>query len=320
MKRLLFFILIFSILSILFTGCPPVLPIAPTNLTITGHTINSVSLMWMDNSTKETGFKIYRKVDGGSFSLFQTVAANTTTWTNTGLNTGHTYYYHVTAYNDKGESAPTNNVDYYPYSIVIQDNFESYTVGNYANTIPWVTYTKTGSSYSRISSNGKTGKGLYFYDPVYGDYAMLEKYWGGLNKGQIEFDVKVLSGSTGFGVRTYPLFSSPYFSVWDPGTGLGFYAYEGTFTKLRNFTFGVWYHVRMVFDLTTTSYTVFIDGVNEGSFNTTSNNTTGIQILCFSDAEGFIYFDNLVVKNFGTYTPAPPKSDSSTNNFTGAIK
>ena len=313
MKRLLFFILIFGILSILFTGCPVVLPIAPTNLTITGHTINSVSLMWMDNSTKETGFKIYRKIDGGAFSLFQTVAANTTTWTNTGLNSGHTYYYQVTAYNDKGESAPSNNVDYYPYSIVIQDDFESYTVGNYANVIPWATYTKIGSSYMRITSNGKTGKGLYVYDPVDSDYVYIDKFWSGLSKGSVEFDVKVLTGSTGFGVRYYPQFATPYFAVYNPGSGLAFYAYEGDFTKLRDFSFNTWYHVRMVFDLTTTSYTVFIDGVNEGSFNTTNTNTTGIRIIGFSDTKGYIYFDNFVVKNFGTYTPAP--ISEALNNF-----
>jgi hypothetical protein len=310
-KRFLFFIFIFGILALLFTGCPTVPLIAPTNLTIIAHTINSATLSWIDNSTNETGFKIYRKVDGGTFSLFQTVAANTTTWLNTGLATGHTYYYHVTAYNDKGESASSNEVSYYPYSVVISDDFESYAVGNSANVLPWCTYTQTGTSYSRITANGKTGKGLYFYDPVDSDYVSLEKLWGSLVKGQIEFDVKILSGSTGFGVRTYPQFSTPYFSVYDPGTGLAFYAYEGgSFTKLRDFTFGVWYHVRMIFDLTTNSYTVFVNGVNEGSFNTASNDTTGLRILAFSDTVGFIYFDNLVVKNFGTYIPAPALSDN----------
>lgn len=87
---------------------------------------------------------------------------------------------------------------------------------------------------------------------------------------------------------------------------------------MRDFTFGVWYHVRMVFDLTTNSYTIFVDGVNEGSFNTTSNDTTGLQILVFSDAEDFIYFDNLIVKNFGTYIPVPDSSDNS--NFSSSSK
>lgn len=54
---------------------------APSNLTITDYTASSVDLSWTDNSGNETGFVIQRKVDEGAWSDLDTVAANTTIYT-----------------------------------------------------------------------------------------------------------------------------------------------------------------------------------------------------------------------------------------------
>ncbi|MBP6821474.1 MAG: carboxypeptidase regulatory-like domain-containing protein, partial [Acidobacteria bacterium] len=85
-------------------------PVAPTLLYSTVWSWDQVSLRWNDNSTNEDGFKIERCVGDNctNFVPFATVAANTTSFTNTGL-TGRTWYrYRVRAFNLAGESVPTN--------------------------------------------------------------------------------------------------------------------------------------------------------------------------------------------------------------------
>lgn len=82
---------------------PPQPPAAPTNLTATSTVKRKVTLRWTDNSTNETGFRIYRSTNGTSFSLRATVAANVTSYTDTATSRVK-YWYKVCAYNTAGES------------------------------------------------------------------------------------------------------------------------------------------------------------------------------------------------------------------------
>jgi len=83
------------------------IPAAPTNLIVTPST-TTVSLTWVDNSSNETGFLIERKLGAGNYSQIATVAANTTTFTDTGLSSGTSYTYRVRATNSVGNSAYSN--------------------------------------------------------------------------------------------------------------------------------------------------------------------------------------------------------------------
>lgn len=84
--------------------------VAPTNLTAAAKDTSQITLTWQDNSTNESGFKIYRSTDGVSFSRIATVGANVTSYTNTGLTAGTTYYYEVKAYIKHGDSSAYSNV------------------------------------------------------------------------------------------------------------------------------------------------------------------------------------------------------------------
>lgn len=88
------------------SNCPPLLPNAPTNLTISGATQNSITLSWQDNSSNETGFRIYRW-NGTTFAYLASVGANVTAYTDTGLLCANDYFYEVSAYNANGESPHT---------------------------------------------------------------------------------------------------------------------------------------------------------------------------------------------------------------------
>src|SRR5207249_809775 len=84
-------------------------PAAPTNLVAAAAANGTqVNLTWTDNSTNETGFKVYKSTDGVNFALLATAGANATSYSWTGAAQGGTYSFRVTAYNAAGESAVSN--------------------------------------------------------------------------------------------------------------------------------------------------------------------------------------------------------------------
>ena len=96
-------------------GEPP--PGNPTGVTLAGaDSCGEIELSFTDNSTNETGFRIYRNQSGGtnlnSYSLIQTipsasVASTGTVYSHadTAVTVNQTYYYAVTAYNASGDSS-----------------------------------------------------------------------------------------------------------------------------------------------------------------------------------------------------------------------
>src|SRR5439155_5600359 len=84
-------------------------PAAPSALSATAVSTSQINLSWADNSTNENGFQIERSPDGVTFSPLATVAANVTTYVDTGLSAGTTYHYRVRAYNESGPSDYSNS-------------------------------------------------------------------------------------------------------------------------------------------------------------------------------------------------------------------
>ncbi|WP_176329808.1 Calx-beta domain-containing protein [Thioflexithrix psekupsensis] len=77
-------------------ACPP--PTAPSDLTVTAQTVNSLTLSWTDNSSDETGFVIERETStAGVFSEVTTVSTGVVTATDTGLTCNTPYKYRVKA-------------------------------------------------------------------------------------------------------------------------------------------------------------------------------------------------------------------------------
>jgi hypothetical protein len=87
---------------------PSAPPVAPGNLYATAVSSNRIDLAWSDNSTNENGFAIERSADGVNFSQITTVAANLTSYSNTGLTASTTYFYRVRAFNNAGSSSYSN--------------------------------------------------------------------------------------------------------------------------------------------------------------------------------------------------------------------
>lgn len=74
----------------------------PTNFAAgyTGST--SINLTWTDNATGETGYKVYRSTDGITFSSIASIAANSSSYSDSSVSADSIYYYYVVAYGSDG--------------------------------------------------------------------------------------------------------------------------------------------------------------------------------------------------------------------------
>jgi carboxypeptidase T len=87
----------------------PTPPIAPGNLLASTISFSQIDLGWTDSDT-ETGYRIERCTGAGcsNFSQIATVAANVTSYSNTGLTASTSYSYRLQATNDGGNSGYSN--------------------------------------------------------------------------------------------------------------------------------------------------------------------------------------------------------------------
>src|SRR5262249_26364918 len=84
----------------------------PTAPTLTTATPANTSIALTSNPSSDggspiTNYKIYRSTTPGTETLLTTLT-NTTTWTDTNLTNGTTYYYKITAINNVGEGLASN--------------------------------------------------------------------------------------------------------------------------------------------------------------------------------------------------------------------
>ncbi len=98
-----------SLVLTVITSAPlPPPPGAPTGLTATAVSKSQITIRWTDTASNEDSFKIERSSNGSTFTQIATVAADLTTFTNSGLAANKLYYYRVRAYNAGGNSAYSN--------------------------------------------------------------------------------------------------------------------------------------------------------------------------------------------------------------------
>jgi poly(hydroxyalkanoate) depolymerase family esterase len=82
---------------------------APSNLTASATSSTTVSLSWTDNTTTEEGFRLERATSGSNnFTQIASLAANTTSFTNSGLSAETSYTYRIRAFSGSTNSAYSN--------------------------------------------------------------------------------------------------------------------------------------------------------------------------------------------------------------------
>ena len=87
-------------------------PKAPENLVASEIYERDIVLNWVDKSDNEEGFKIERrKVDEVSFKVIITLPKDTQSFRDPGLESGSTYFYRIFAFNNSGNSWPSNTIE-----------------------------------------------------------------------------------------------------------------------------------------------------------------------------------------------------------------
>jgi hypothetical protein len=72
-------------------------PAVPTGLMVTGSTATSIDIAWTDNASGEGSYQVVWSPTGTPSYTFVDLAANTTSWSHTGLGAGQSYHYWVRA-------------------------------------------------------------------------------------------------------------------------------------------------------------------------------------------------------------------------------
>jgi len=78
-------------------------PAPPLNLSGEFVSISSIKITWLDNSDNETGFRVERKTEGGTYSVLSTLQKNTDSYLDINLAPNTVYTYRVAAYNNIGQ-------------------------------------------------------------------------------------------------------------------------------------------------------------------------------------------------------------------------
>ena len=94
------------------TPAPPVtIPAAPSGLSASAASSTQINLVWVDNATNETGYKVERKTGtAGTWGQIGTAGASATSYPDTTCSSSTTYYYRVRATNSAGDSSFSNEV------------------------------------------------------------------------------------------------------------------------------------------------------------------------------------------------------------------
>jgi alpha-tubulin suppressor-like RCC1 family protein len=82
---------------------------APSNLSATAVSFSQIDLSWTDNSNNEDGFSIERSLDGITYTQLTTISTGTASYSDSGLDTGITYYYRVRAFMTTGDYSSYSN-------------------------------------------------------------------------------------------------------------------------------------------------------------------------------------------------------------------
>jgi hypothetical protein len=84
-------------------------PAAPSDLSVTAVSSGQIDLFWTDNAGDEEGFMIERWDEAlGEYEPIATVEGGFTSYSDTGLAPGTTYWYRVRAFNSAGDSDSSN--------------------------------------------------------------------------------------------------------------------------------------------------------------------------------------------------------------------
>jgi uncharacterized protein YcfL len=194
-----------SIIVLFLVGCsssddsaPQVVPQAPTSLS--GVLVNGqVNLTWVDNSTNELGFKIERKSGSGNYSVLNTSAINSTSYSDASISTGQNYTYRVYSYNATGNSTNYSN----EVSISIPNPIVLPTLQTTAVTAINTTVAVSGGNITSDGGATVTAKGVVWGTSQNPTIALSTKTTDGSGVGSFVSNISNLTANSTYYVRAY---------------------------------------------------------------------------------------------------------------------
>jgi hypothetical protein len=140
---------------------------------------SSIQLGWADNADHETGYILQRStINGSEYSTIASPAANATSFTDSGLNYGTTYYYQLAATNSVNGGSATDFA-------LCRASVTTPSVGIFTNTVTLDVIADT-MIYSRAGETNKNFNNTSGHNVVVG-------YGGGIQRGLIRFDTSSLA-------------------------------------------------------------------------------------------------------------------------------
>jgi hypothetical protein len=207
----------FNWFELIGTATNPV-PTAPSNVAATAVSTSQINLSWVNTAgTNETGFEIDRSLDGTNFGFAANVGASATTYSDTGLNPGTTYYYRVLALNSAGAS-PSSNIASATTQQIVSNSVNLSSLQWVSATVGWGTVQKNlsikGNPITLRGTTYSTGIGTHAVSQIVynlaGQYASFVSDVGiddetagqgavdfqVIGDGKILFDSGVLTGTS----------------------------------------------------------------------------------------------------------------------------
>ncbi|MBL0745847.1 T9SS type A sorting domain-containing protein [Chryseolinea lacunae] len=205
-------------------------PAAPSTLTFSSISSTGMTLNWVDLSSNETGFVIYRSTDGVTYTFNAQTAANAVSSTQSGLTANTTYYWKVQAVTEGALSS------------AISGNQTTFCTGSPSVTAT-ATETCVGGSTGTITAAATGGAPPYTYSLNGGGY-QSSPVFAGLAAATYTLNVLGTSGcvsSISVTVNSYAnstddqnatALGSWVGHVYD---GISFGSYVGHYTETENF-------------------------------------------------------------------------------------
>ena len=224
----------------------------PSNLVATPVSTSQINLTWTDRSTSESGFKIERMIIPEVGALVWTeiaqVGANSTSYMNTGLKEGTTYYYRVRAYNASGNSPYSNEAHATTLTETFYASFDNLVVFN----------SRDPSNQRTVWSNSQLAVGSSFvYDPDGGLFGFIR------TASLMKFDVQsAIAGKTIIEAKLR-LYELALPTLWDGSFRL---AAVATNWNPSTITWDTWY---------TQNWQIYVDG--QQSFSAIASSTVPLE-------------------------------------------
>lgn len=180
---------------------------APLYLTVASP--SQINLAWTDNASGETGFKVQRKTDSGSYTDIASLEANTSKYSDKNVTAGHTYTYRVLLMSSATSSTVyTNEVSASTNNITVPVSLELDVVSSTQIDLSW-DFSSPGG-YSTIIERKTSDSGSWI------EIANVES-------GKRSYSNTGLSSNTQYYYRVKASFGSSIFSPTypDDNTGIG---------------------------------------------------------------------------------------------------